>query len=859
MENYTVGNINNDFLSQSYSQSIERIAGTKDHIFNFQIPKKLLEVRKKAWVNLFGKYSEEMSDDIELNVDTLEPDEEEKEKEVSVKEYSCGQRIPMRKSATLIQYWINTGNPPYKAFLDENELSETGASLSEKEITLSLYSSIPNVINNEGNKQEFKNIELCSMSKEYIASKTYDQPTINIVTTGNTIQPNMYSQSCEKTDKMNVLSTSQRSLDIQSRDDIVRQFDQTSKRLTGDGENNSASNQDEVLEKDTFCKKGMSEDIIAQEIITKDTSLTALYRKKLYTEEKDGELSSLKNTDISQNKESYSTTLEELPPRLSVNEDCTNVKSREIKVILEQSPSAMESQSLKKDDTVRQNNVSNKSKTFSSNSYGANKIGNVRFREIKVILERLPVSAMESQILNKDDIVRQNNVLNKSKTLSSSSYGANKTAYENVEASIQTVDKIDNYSLRMHTKSKEYNDPRISDTSDNVAEHQIFDKTESDSLFQYKNHSKVSQGNDNKYSVLSLTSSDEDDFVRLIQRPKKRLKFSKNDKLLDETNIEKNLCDETNLVTNKDKCYYSRNLSTVIFSSKEAKTKEIFESIKERKGSNRIEIKSFDNTASLQMCKNGKFLFSSNESDNDSVVKNLDKRKKRASFLNYNKSINNNNERHSNAIVKRNGINYKDDTGAVFFQTKMFNTDSSDSEESNSYTAPTRKAFKNSFVYHKSQYYNHAHLEESFNDSIAKRYSRKHSSSLHSSFEKHNITNRIHDIKVGLGSTSKKAKISKQLANEEFNDNINSRINNTRKNMSPSSFINDTSIRDTTTQKEMFSSSLGKNNFSSLSKNKQISDKFKNSAAIQQDDVKSTKLLMFQTKTYYDSDSNESL
>lgn len=1243
-----------------------------------------------------------MSDDIELNVDTLEPDEEEKEKEVSVKEYSCGQRIPMRKSATLIQYWINTGNPPYKAFLDENELSETGASLSEKEITLSLYSSIPNVINNEGNKQEFKSesscssvdtaayilsnanitnkadtiaiiesakcgkninsvrnicindrkiasdnkiqciknttinyvthndnsnvntnvpdIELCSMSKEYIASKTYDQPTINIVTTGNTIQPNMYSQSCEKTDKMNVLSTSQRSLDIQSRDDIVRQFDQTSKRLTGDGENNSASNQDEVLEKDTFCKKGMSEDIIAQEIITKDTSLTALYRKKLYTgrnspvdliltkrhsinrlseakqslhpaldsdymikretllvrkgknkklslygkknlgsgktkrkkkrkrssisdknitdtnnelpnnnriqnyiinssfnissdynnsdkrddillsehnnanifvkdemrkqnlaslnlnpvvlleritpsfkrhesksaentqnhitrensvhdykylnksnklytceienveletidsdestilicqckanaqqcaskesdcslnlrlsieddfftssiEEKDGELSSLKNTDISQNKESYSTTLEELPPRLSVNEDCTNVKSREIKVILEQSPSAMESQSLKKDDTVRQNNVSNKSKTFSSNSYGANKIGNVRFREIKVILERLPVSAMESQILNKDDIVRQNNVLNKSKTLSSSSYGANKTgnvrsreikvtlerlpalvnknctntiiepeilnnndaqqkeilnkfkthssnpsginrtdnaklreikialerlppnicfndtniftdkniiseninlhnnkrerrikkiskisAYENVEASIQTVDKIDNYSLRMHTKSKEYNDPRISDTSDNVAEHQIFDKTESDSLFQYKNHSKVSQGNDNKCSVLSLTSSDEDDFVRLIQRPKKRLKFSKNDKLLDETNIEKNLCDETNLVTNKDKCYYSRNLSTVIFSSKEAKTKEIFESIKERKGSNRIEIKSFDNTtASLQMCKNGKFLFSSNESDNDSVVKNLDKRKKRASFLNYNKSINNNNERHSNAIVKRNGINYKDDTGAVFFQTKMFNTDSSDSEESNSYTASTRKAFKNSFVYHKSQYYNHAHLEESFNDSIAKRYSRKHSSSLHSSFEKHNITNRIHDIKVGLGSTSKKAKISKQLANEEFNDNINSRINNTRKNMSPSSFINDTSIRDTTTQKEMFSSSLGKNNFSSLSKNKQISDKSKNSAAIQQDDVKSTKLLMFQTKTYYDSDSNESL
>ncbi|XP_072744389.1 uncharacterized protein [Anoplolepis gracilipes] len=1152
MENY-VKNVNNDFLSQSYSQSIERITGTKDHIFNFQIPKKLLKIREKAWVNLFGKYSEEMSDDIELNVDTLEPDEDEIEKEICKEEYSCEHlvRIPMRKPATMVQYWINTGNQPYKALIDENESSEIGASLSEKEITLSLYSSVSNIINQD--------IELCSMSKEYVASKTREQPTTNIVTTsGNTMQLNMHSQSCEHIDKMNVPSTSRKGLDIQSRDNTVRQFDETSKRLTEDGDNNGASNQDKMLEKDldTSNEEGGSENI-TQEIITRDTSLTAFYRKKLYTgrnspvdltqterhsisrlsgakqnlhpaldsdctikketllvhkgksknsssfektnlglkkmkrkkrrkrysisdknitdtsdelpntnkiqnyiidssikissdqnfsnsdkqddillsehnnanifvrkerckedlvsfninpvvlleriapsfkqhefkssknnltresnvhnrhlykssklytcevenveletidsdnstilvcqckinaqhsgsfskesdcslnlrlnieddfsasntEEKDNRLSNLINTDVSQNKEPYTTTLGELSPSLSpVNENCKNVRSREVKIIVERLPSsAMESQMLNKNDTVRKKNIlSKKSKTLSSNSYRANKIGNVTSREIKVILERLPASVnknstnriMKTELSNKSDVAvdsQQQEILSKFKTHSFNTCGINKTdnvklreikialerlpshicfnntnifadkniisentnllnnkrkrrfekmskisTCENAEACIGTVDKVDNnYSFRTRTKSKKNNDPNIIDISDIVAEHQMFDKIESEFPVQYKNDNKVSQDNCTKYSVLTFTSSDEDDFVRMIQHPKKRSK-------LDETNItEKNLCNETKFVaTNKEKYYYNRNLKTVIFSSKEPKTKrETFESIKEKKGSSGMEIKSFDNkTTSLKMRENEKLLFSPNENDNDSVAKsrNLDKRKKRASFLNYNRSINNNNERCSNAIVKRNGLDRKDVMHGIVFQTKTFYSDSSDSEENNSYIAPIRKAYKNSFIHHKLQYHNHANLEEFFNDSITNKCNSKHSNSLNSSFEKHDVANRMHNIKIGVGSTSKEAKINKSLLdNEEFRNDINSRLNNTRKNTSSSI-------------------SLGKNNFSSLSKNKQISksDKSKNLTAIQQGDVNSTKLLMFQTKTYYDSDSNESL
>lgn len=1179
-----------------------------------------------------------MSDDIELNVDTLEPDEEEIEKKVCEEE--CGeQRVPMRKPATLVQYWVNTGNQPYNALLDEDELSETGASLSEKEVILSLSSML--TVINEGNKQNYKNessyssvntaayilsntyitnkadtiairqsakcgkntnssknicikdvkekvtpddktqcvqnenakvncvtdndnvntnvsdSELYSISKEYVASKICDQPITNIATSGNTIETNTYLQNYEQIDKMSVLNISQGNLDAQITDD-VQQFGKTSKRLIGNDEN-SALNQNKMLEKDISYEERESENhIIAQEVIAKNKNLTTFYRKKLYTgrnspidliqterhsinrlsgtrqslhpaldsdcmmkrktflvhegknknlspfdnttlghkktkrrrrkhscisyknndinnelsnnngiknfdsfsnelpnkngiknfnnsidssfkissdpnnsdkrddillsecnnanifvrnetckqdlvslninpvvlleriipfeqykskfvdnnhikrnnvhnyrylnnklhtckvesveleaidsdestilvcqcktntqhsssfskdsdcsfnlklstdfsasniEEKYDKLSSLENIDLSQNK---SYTIEELSPCLSVNEECTNVRSREIKVMVEQLPSpTMKSQISNKDDIVWEKNVLNESKILSTNSHEANKIGNVKSREIKVIIERLPESVnknsinttMKAEIVNKNDI-QEKEILDKFKTHSSNSYRINKTdnvklreikivlerlppdiyfndtnifvhgnkiskngnlhnnkrehriqktsetSCKNIEATTQTIDKV-GYSLRMHTKSMKYNNPRIGDTS-NVAEHQVSDKEEFSN--QYKNdnlNNKVNQSDHSKHSILTFMSSDEDDFVQLIQHPKKKLKFSINDKMLSETNIiENNLC-------NKDEYYCNRNVKTIIFSSKEPKREE-FESINDRNGSS--EIKSFNNTTNtfLKMSKNRKFLYTSNKNNN--VTKNLDKQKERASSINYN--INNSNERHSNTIVEKNGGNYKDDTCDIFFQTKRFYSDSSDCEEDNSYTTSTRKTIKNSFVHHKSRY-KHANFKKFSNDSIGKRYNKRQSSSTNS-FEKHDVANRIHDVQIDLESIGKETKISKRLDNEEFNDNINSTINNTKKNISY--FINDTSIRDTTMQKKLLSNiSFGKNNFSSLSKNKQISDKSKNSAAIQQDNVNSTKLLIFQTKTYYDSDSSESL
>ncbi|XP_020299551.1 dentin sialophosphoprotein-like isoform X2 [Pseudomyrmex gracilis] len=131
--------------------------GIKD-IFDFKVPEDVVRVRETKWDDFFERYSKEASDEIDLNVDILEPEEEEEEEEEeeSEEDHSFGQRLPMRTPTSLIQYWINTGNPPCKALLDKNALSESGSSLSEKE-----HSSLPNA-KHENNRQKSKTDSSCS-------------------------------------------------------------------------------------------------------------------------------------------------------------------------------------------------------------------------------------------------------------------------------------------------------------------------------------------------------------------------------------------------------------------------------------------------------------------------------------------------------------------------------------------------------------------------------------------------------------------------------------------------------------------------------------------------------------------------
>ncbi|KYN12656.1 hypothetical protein ALC57_15384 [Trachymyrmex cornetzi] len=1239
MENCIVNeSINNDFLSQSYSEDIERITGTKGSIFNFQIPEEFLEVRKTTWDNLLNKYSKEMSDDIEVNLDSLEPVEDEENEVTSEEEYGCGQRVRMRKPATFIQYWINTGNPPYKTLLDENELSESGSSLSEIEIASLLLS--PGTNADKGTK--CKNDSSCSsvdtaayiLSNANITKKadtvaiikgakcvevnslkgvavedigvssnnkikymettrinraiTHDNDNVNVdildtelnspypmstecmtaevcgkvaastLISSNAIQSNVYSLSCEETDKRDESNIHQRNSNVQTTDNIAsifQQFDKTSKQLIINDKNNDVSDLDrnKVLEMD-FHEKQVSENIV-HEIIAKNTSLTTHHRKKLYTgrdspvdliltethganrlsgakqslhpaldldgtikggsfltrkgkskrllsakrnlgsktikgkgrrelncisnkiiteisnkDRNDNKIqdttigSSFKNlsdlhdnlnkqnditfreyndTNISVRNEDFSKQnvaspnlkpvvlleriqsfnrckLDENTHKIAQKEDVCNrnlnkskklhsckIKNLELETIdsdgstnliyecnmnasqcvsslsdcplnlrldIEDDFSAsnankkddklsnlknidvshnkeshvegllskknysnamMESDISNKTNALWQNVLSNKSKT-DSYLYGRNDMDNVKLREIKIVLERLPLSVKnfllerlplsiknctstmtEMQVFNKNNAaIWEKETSNKSETHFSNLYGTtekdntklqeisvllerlpanvclkensnvtNINTFPNKKVSQNTglqpnhkrVSKIrkisrslacknevavpsvrNNYSSKMNIKSKEDND-KINDTYDIVTQRgsQVFDKIESEFTFQHKtfrhkNCSKASRDDRGKYSILTFTSSDEDDFVRSIQHPRKRSKVSTND-ILGEPNIaEKDLYDQIKLViSGKDKYSYSRNLSTV--RSSENTIQRDIGSIKKKK---EYSDNTQTGTTSLELLRNEEFVFSSSEDDNGNVADNSNKVKKKILFFDSKENISNNSLRHSNGVIKKNGIDCKDNAHVIFFQTKTFDTNSSNSEESNSYTSSTRKVLTSS-THNRLRYHDSINSEEIFNDSLARKYSKRHLGSLNFSLEKHS---RTHNGRTKFKSIDKEVKTNKQLANKESNSDIKSRISDTRKDASFSSLINDRRV--TSVQKTTLSNTLGILEETNLSKNKKISEKSKNSVAIQQGVLTSTvrKLLTFQTKSYYDSsDSSETM
>jgi len=628
----------------------------------------------------------------------------------------------------------------------------------------------------------------------------------------------------------------------------------------------------------------------------------------LNAEKKSDKLSSLKNTYMSQNKKlhieglpqsskkDYTNAAMELQVsnktigqnvlsnksktyfHLYDKNEIDNLKLQEIKVVLERLPlpvknyTITEMQVLNKNDAVCQKEISNKSKTHFSNLSGTNKKDNVRLQDIRIILERLPVNVClkeSSNVTNTNIFPDKKKILSQNTDLQTNYKRESQIkkilACENGATVRPIIPVRNNHSLRMKTKFKKNND-KINDTFGIVVERvsQVFDKIESDSTFQHKtlrhkNRSKASQDS-SKYSILTFTS-DEDDFVRSIQHPRKRSKISIDNDILDEPNIaEKDLCDWTKLIINdKDKYRYSRNLSTVISSSEKTVQQDI-RSIKEKKEhSGVVKIKSCASTqtatASLQIHRNKGFF--SSKDDNDSVADNLDKAKAKLSFFDSKKNTSNNSKRHSNGVIKKNEIDRKDNVHVIFFQTKTFDTNSSDSEESNSYTSPTYKTLKNSSTHNRLRCHNHANSEKIFNDSIVKRHNKRHLSL--NSLQKHN---RTHYVRTRLKSIDKKVKINKRLANEESNGDIKSKISDMRKDASSSFLIND--IRNTSMQEKTLSNTLGilqEINLDTLSENKEILDKSKNSVVIRKGNVTSAvRKLTFQTKNYYDSsDSDKTL
>ncbi|XP_014469087.1 PREDICTED: putative uncharacterized protein DDB_G0282133 isoform X2 [Dinoponera quadriceps] len=360
MENsMTDGSISN-FLPQSYSLGIENITGTKDYIVHFQIPKEVLENRIKTWDNLFDKYLEKMSDDIELNLETLEPEEEE----FSDEDYSCG--VPICKSATLIQYWINTGNTGYSALFKKNESSESDSfvlSLSEEEIDSPIYSSFlskkadamaimegaksnsvkssknycfedataiysDKTKKNEGNEEKMEKTAATdsvtcnknssdvshntsySISQEKVALKINNELGTSKVISINTIQPDMSSLNsqsllCDIVDKTDVLETSQNSPNSHKMKNIVsimQHFNKVSKQCSIGDKNHNTLDESKVLKKHSIDSKQVSASMAKKKV--KDHSIS-FHRKKLYTGRNspvDLAVTITCNTDLKQSK-----------------------------------------------------------------------------------------------------------------------------------------------------------------------------------------------------------------------------------------------------------------------------------------------------------------------------------------------------------------------------------------------------------------------------------------------------------------------------------------------------------------------------------------------------------------------------
>jgi len=477
--------------------------------------------------------------------------------------------------------------------------------------------------------------------------------------------------------------------------------------------------------------------------------------------------------------------------------------------------------------------------TSSSNLYEiADKKDNVKFQEIKIVLERLPANL---------HVKKSNNVSN----INNSADGKN----------ISGDEKIPNNKRKLHVRTKipickdirtrpirsvrkvNYN---YSLNTSNIPKNQSSDKMQFTS--QLKN--PVNQIERKSYSILTSILSDEDDFVEYIQSSGKKLKTSLDNKVK-KIIIGSNSHDDKTKLINKNKDRSDEELSLLNHSSKKMTSKKTNRLIKRKNGANEIKITSccsnFALIDLLQKSKNDVFP-ASNKITNNNAIEISDKHRKTVSFFNRNTDSENDSEKYSHVMTNRNKVDDKNDT--VLFQTKIFHTDSSDSERSDDHIIFNRKTVTQVNNSTRNLECDRVINKKFFNHSVTKKYNEENSNLSNS------IVKQMHNMKTRSISTyNKKMKINERFANEEFNDSINSQISDAARDTYAVNNITDASAQE----KIYLCISSRKHNFDDTSRNKQISNESNNSMAIQPEDTKSvSKLLTFQTKNYYDSDSNES-
>ncbi|KAK0082383.1 hypothetical protein PV325_010502 [Microctonus aethiopoides] len=225
---------NNETLTKSYYRGTERIEKTNIRMKAlFEFPETILIEREQAWSELFEKYSN-IQNDFEFNItkdlnSVSEKGDNNGNESNDENKFFSKSRTPMRKHPALVQYWVETGNPPYQ-LIDENQ-SETGSSLNEDDDrkcrtsvesqhsndenkganSASLFSSVDTAAYILSNTNVTKKSDAIAIIEGAKKSTTSPDPTVNLITnqelpinsSEDRIVENKSVDTCEKTNKLN--------------------------------------------------------------------------------------------------------------------------------------------------------------------------------------------------------------------------------------------------------------------------------------------------------------------------------------------------------------------------------------------------------------------------------------------------------------------------------------------------------------------------------------------------------------------------------------------------------------------------------------------------------------------------------
>ncbi|XP_001603895.3 general transcriptional corepressor trfA [Nasonia vitripennis] len=418
-------------LSQSYNDGIQKIVGNEQAIpFDFEVPQHILERRKLLWNGLFQKYSSMVSE-VAFNIKTMKPQEVKDMQEVMEK--PTEPRMPMRKSMSMVQYWVDTGNQPYMENVNDRTHSDPGSSLAEEEIVeLDEVAILPSASINSSLKRRSETVgvsnsklmRIASSSSSSVDTAAYILANNNTTKQAETLaivegskvddkKQNNLLQPLNLVNSVNSINTSGNKIEMYQKhflsENTVKRRDNTLK--VNHLKKNVSKTNDDHQEFDVDATEIVSDDSIREqanghpsilvsesdESVIKSRLSTGVQRKKLYKNtESPAEFTPASEAASSHRAPRLSIKQCEHPafqtPKLSrpsylvrrARQRFRKKKNRNsLSIKMSLSKTDVNKTSIKHDSTKRQSNISEKSKTKNSQEKNKTKFDNLTTNQNK--------------------------------------------------------------------------------------------------------------------------------------------------------------------------------------------------------------------------------------------------------------------------------------------------------------------------------------------------------------------------------------------------------------------------------------------------------------------------------------------